>query len=217
MDENTTPQGVDRRTVLRRGALLGGALIWTTPVVQSLGGTALAATGTPNGTGETSCADISYVVIFIKCDGLYYAYKMGRDATDQTRVYQPFLITGDDNGNGGAEGFVRAESQAYGGAITTVQSSDPAYPLFTATGNADGDLIIQFTLDPSTQTPECTLVSFYIHDGQVHGGGPGVSHVYAYGDENLPISGWEYPAVPSTGEIKFVKPGNSSLTCDTTA
>lgn len=38
--------GLDRRTVIRRGAILGGALVWTTPVVQSIAGPAFA-TGTP--------------------------------------------------------------------------------------------------------------------------------------------------------------------------
>lgn len=36
---------VSRRDALRRGAAVGGALIWTVPVVQSLSGTAVAAQG----------------------------------------------------------------------------------------------------------------------------------------------------------------------------
>jgi hypothetical protein len=38
--------GLDRRAVLRRGAILGGALMWTTPAVQTIAGPAFAA-GTP--------------------------------------------------------------------------------------------------------------------------------------------------------------------------
>jgi hypothetical protein len=34
--------GLDRRTVLRRGAILGGALVWTVPAVQTLAGPAFA-------------------------------------------------------------------------------------------------------------------------------------------------------------------------------
>ncbi|MGN6245049.1 MAG: hypothetical protein ACTHQ3_15460 [Motilibacteraceae bacterium] len=41
--------GLNRRDLLRRTALVGGAVVWTTPVVQSLGGVALAATGTAAG------------------------------------------------------------------------------------------------------------------------------------------------------------------------
>jgi hypothetical protein len=40
----TTEQGgPNRRDVLRRGAILGGALVWTTPIVQTLAGPAFAA------------------------------------------------------------------------------------------------------------------------------------------------------------------------------
>lgn len=35
--ENTTPEGLSRRDLLRRGAALGGALAWATPVVQVIG------------------------------------------------------------------------------------------------------------------------------------------------------------------------------------
>ena len=34
--------GIDRRAVLRRGAVFGGALVWTTPVVQTIAGPAFA-------------------------------------------------------------------------------------------------------------------------------------------------------------------------------
>ena len=37
--------GMNRRDVLRRGAMVGGALVWTAPAVQSLAGPALAAQG----------------------------------------------------------------------------------------------------------------------------------------------------------------------------
>ena len=37
--------GLNRRDVIKKGAMVGGALVWTTPVVQSLAGPALAAQG----------------------------------------------------------------------------------------------------------------------------------------------------------------------------
>ena len=42
----TAPEGdgLSRRSLIKRGAAVGGALVWTTPVVQSLGSTAYAAT-----------------------------------------------------------------------------------------------------------------------------------------------------------------------------
>lgn len=42
MSEETS-EDLGRRDVLKRGALLGGAVVWTTPVVQSLAGPAFAA------------------------------------------------------------------------------------------------------------------------------------------------------------------------------
>jgi len=44
--ENTTPEGLSRRDLLRRGAALGGALAWATPVVQVIGMSPALATGT---------------------------------------------------------------------------------------------------------------------------------------------------------------------------
>ena len=50
MEQTPTPDhdpgGLDRRAVLRRGAILGGAMVWTVPAVQTLAGPAFAA-GSP--------------------------------------------------------------------------------------------------------------------------------------------------------------------------
>jgi hypothetical protein len=40
-----TDRRLDRRDLLKRSALLGGAVVWTTPVIQSIGGAAWAAQG----------------------------------------------------------------------------------------------------------------------------------------------------------------------------
>jgi hypothetical protein len=57
MTENET-QGITRRDLLKRGAVLGGAVVWATPVVQTLGmGRAYANTASPVG------KDISYIGI----------------------------------------------------------------------------------------------------------------------------------------------------------
>lgn len=59
-------QGISRRDLLRRGAVLGGAVIWTTPVVQTLGmGRAFAQTASPVEGGK----DVSYAVISWVCEG----------------------------------------------------------------------------------------------------------------------------------------------------
>ena len=46
-DDAMAPADLTRRQLLRRSAAVGGALVWTTPVVQSLSGPALAATPSP--------------------------------------------------------------------------------------------------------------------------------------------------------------------------
>lgn len=54
--EDTETSGIDRRTLIKRSALVaGGALVWSSPVVSSLTSPALAAdtVGTPN---EKTCA-----------------------------------------------------------------------------------------------------------------------------------------------------------------
>ena len=51
-------EGISRRDLLRKGAVLGGAVVWVTPVVQTLGmGRAFAQTASPVG------KDISYIGI----------------------------------------------------------------------------------------------------------------------------------------------------------
>ncbi len=64
MSENKG-EGISRRDLLRKGAVLGGAVVWATPVVQTLGmGRAYAQTASPTGD-----SDISYIGINVtNCD-----------------------------------------------------------------------------------------------------------------------------------------------------
>ncbi len=60
-------QGISRRDLLKKGAALGGAVVWATPVVQTLGmGRAYASTASPPPDGGK---DISYIGINVDCDG----------------------------------------------------------------------------------------------------------------------------------------------------
>ncbi len=62
MSENKG-EGISRRDLLRKGAVLGGAVVWATPVVQTLGmGRAYAQTASPTGDGGK---DISYIGIML--------------------------------------------------------------------------------------------------------------------------------------------------------
>ncbi|MDX1621292.1 MAG: hypothetical protein R3320_09895 [Nitriliruptorales bacterium] len=76
-------RGISRRDVLRRGAIVGGALVWTAPTVQTLGMRAAFAadddtTGSPRGTGQ----DISYLAAVIQCpQDQYWKFKIDDDGT----------------------------------------------------------------------------------------------------------------------------------------
>lgn len=67
-------QGITRRDLLRRGAVLGGAVMWTTPVVQTLGmGRAFAQTASPV---ETR---ISFIAMNVNCGGTVFFVKWETD------------------------------------------------------------------------------------------------------------------------------------------
>jgi hypothetical protein len=67
--------GMDRRDVLRRSAILGGAMVWTVPAVQSIAGAAFAA-GTPlcsasaSGTFNGVCQKVQFDPTKTCCDCL---------------------------------------------------------------------------------------------------------------------------------------------------
>ena len=61
-----TPDGLDRRSLLKRGAVVGGALVWTTPVVQSIASPAFAQTSP--GPGPQGCPGATTLAGF-KVDG----------------------------------------------------------------------------------------------------------------------------------------------------
>lgn len=71
--EELDQSGLDRRAVLRRGAVLGGSLVWTVPAVQSIAGAAFAA-GSPlcdasiTGTSGGVCQKIVYTPTRACCD-----------------------------------------------------------------------------------------------------------------------------------------------------
>ena len=64
-------EGLDRRDLLKRGAMVGGALVWTVPAVQTLAGPAFATTS-PIGQPcvEKTCSEvvIGPIVIKLRCE-----------------------------------------------------------------------------------------------------------------------------------------------------
>jgi hypothetical protein len=59
--------GISRRTLLRRGAVVGGSLIWTAPVVHTL--------AVPSAAAGTPLDGISYVAVLLECNGQLYQLK----------------------------------------------------------------------------------------------------------------------------------------------
>ena len=67
-------QGITRRDLLKRGAVLGGAVVWVTPIVQSVGmGRAFAQATSP------CTPPISYIAMNVTCGGIPYFIKWEAD------------------------------------------------------------------------------------------------------------------------------------------
>jgi len=64
MTERVDSKGLTRRETLRRGAALGGALLWSVPTVQSLTMTAAHAQASPV---PNDGPDISYIALNVSC------------------------------------------------------------------------------------------------------------------------------------------------------
>lgn len=223
MSEESTV-GLDRRQLLRRGAVLGGALVWTTPVIQSLSPSAYAV-GTPS-----PCGDISWVGVVVRTGTAgnyeYRVYKL-----EGAKGYTPQVVT--DAGGDSTNAFDRMlESVMVNERLTslTLQTSSLSPLPFSSSVGAGGDLV--FTVNVGSN--DATMVGWMIHDGQVEGAGKNnldgtvsgsqacqstgsskpkdCENAFAFTDDYALVpSGWNIPgeAGPSTGTGTFTwsKPG----------
>lgn len=88
MNEDINPAlGISRRDLLKRGAVVGGTLVWAAPAVQTISRSALAQSpGTPP-PDEPVDGAISYVALVLNCGGalVRVKYETGdADASDAT-------------------------------------------------------------------------------------------------------------------------------------
>lgn len=150
MTESTESNGPrpGRRDVIKRGALVGGAVLWTTPIVQSIGGTALATGGSPNGGGNGAP---SYVFVWFKCDGEYHVVKYGQDG-------------GVDECNASIQHLSNDGSDAVEAKFAAIYASYGPYTADCPEGvtsglSSDGDLLV------SLGDSGCTVVNWFLHDG----------------------------------------------------
>jgi hypothetical protein len=142
MAENES-QGISRRDLLKRGAALGGAVMWATPVVQTLGmGRAFAQTASPVG-GK----DISYIGINVICedpDDSFFA-KWEDGAWEESPGAAPECADKDDLPNG-------LDGMTKGFSITMINSSC-AEVTVPDLGDCTVDIWVKAGSSESTATP----------------------------------------------------------------
>lgn len=73
--EPASGSGISRREALRRGAIVGGAVVWASPVVQTIGMQKAYAQTTP------AVTDISFIALLLNCGGTTYRVKWESDFT----------------------------------------------------------------------------------------------------------------------------------------
>lgn len=140
-EDLTANLGITRRTLLRRGAVVGGALVWTVPTVRSLSRPAFASEGSPEPTGHA----ISYIALVLECtDGTTYRAKFntetgweddpGPTEPQKQDCYPDSYGKADMAVNGGDLGLEIAIDEADPSRATvTIPAS------FTYTGGGEGD------------------------------------------------------------------------------
>jgi hypothetical protein len=114
--------GISRRTLLRRGAVVGGALVWSVPVVSTLAAPAAAA-GTPAG-------GMSFVAVLLEKGGLWYRLKWDVEGSILTLSSGstfnipggPDLLNGQTIQNGVPDG-VSAQLTANGSLLVTLNGA----------------------------------------------------------------------------------------------
>lgn len=157
MEENESPQtGINRRQLLKRSAIVGGALVWATPVVQSLGGTALAATPSPGGTLAPS-----WTAIVLDCGEAQYLLKFGQDGSMSCGSGTGLM---DGSSDSKQDGVCKLEEQL-GYSLTSLYTSTPC-PTVNATVDAGG---LHISLPGSTEG--CRIAAWTVHDGAGYGCG----------------------------------------------
>jgi hypothetical protein len=137
--------GLSRRRFVKRAALVGGTLVWATPVVQSIGSPAMAAGTKPN--------DISYLALLISRAGQWYRMKWETSPTGSLRLET------------GPRFQVPAAVQRLYPDFGNVEAG-PA-PGTSAAYNSDGSITV-------TLGSDCTLVMFLVKRGLCVAG-PGIA------------------------------------------
>lgn len=123
--------GISRRDLLRRGAVVGGALLWTTPMVQTLARPAFAAEGSPEPDGGGHA--ISYIAVVVSCagTGTNYRAKFNTDPNEATTGWEDEPGPPNPNGKcyppnyGNASGTLKMNGGGEG-LVVSIDPSDPS-------------------------------------------------------------------------------------------
>jgi hypothetical protein len=166
IDHGLETTGLDRRSVLRRGAMLGGALVWTAPVVQSLSPAASAgADGSPPDGGGGGAP--SFTMLVLQCGQSRFSVKIDQDGS--------FDCGAAANGNGAPAHAAKViDNQLGAGTWASLKNSD-CFPGFDTTIGATG-----LRVDHGT----CAIIAWAVHDGA--GAGCGKTEIFGPGNGGAP-------------------------------
>jgi len=163
MDEITPdgkPEGMSRRAMLRRSALVGGTVVWMAPAVQTLAAPAFANGSTAEEIPCTPGLALSEVTVLTLCNGKYFwtKYNPQTNAGSPTEC-GPNINVAQSNGNNADPTCDAAENAilAYiAGNRLTVETT--GCPSATVT---NGNLCVG---------AGCTILAWTVHDGTLGNG-----------------------------------------------
>jgi hypothetical protein len=144
---DTADRQLGRRDLLKRSALVGGALVWTTPIVQSIGGTALAVDGSPGGGNGAP----SYVFVWFQCGTSFFVVKYDQNGSAEECGATDQHLSSD--ASAAVEAKFDVIYSSYG------PYTDACPDGVTSGLSADGDLLV------SLGASGCTVVNWLLHDG----------------------------------------------------
>jgi hypothetical protein len=188
MSESTelaSPQRVSRRTVVKSGLVVGGAL-WAAPVVSVLTATKASAStpSSPNPSPSPTAAGISYVILVLEYNGVVVTAKLNDDGTVSCPGH---------------------ESSDTGGRFGEYLTANSWTPSSSTTCPAGLAIVSASTTQLSASLPSgYSLVGFMVHDGTLpHDTGK----VGFASGTNLPANSiylplsWGAPTITASGPV----------------
>lgn len=142
-------EGISRRQLLRRSAIVGGSPIWTIPAVQSVPAQALSAQGSVAGNGAPS-----YVYVF---------YRKQQDG--QKLLY--VVKYGDGSANPATEAQLSNDEPQGQTLYSSFSSKSTANGYTRSMGTFDGATVVSTTssLQVRIDDPSVSIGGWFMHDG----------------------------------------------------